>query len=234
VTAAPAGDATAVVAAFDLDGTLTRGGSVWQFLSAVRGRRAVIGAGVRLLPKLVRGALVGGPAADEGKEALFVHTLAGLDARSVERQAAAFGRAHWRRRRRADMAARLRWHRDRGHRIVVVSASPEYYVRAIGDELGVDGVVATRLAVDDGGRLTGHYDGGNCRGEQKRARVLAWMASRTAPGDARPLLWAYGNSAGDRSLLEAADVGVDVGRLGRLGKLRRFPRLDDVASADPG
>ena len=183
----------------------------------------MIGAGARLFPKLVRAALIGGHAADEAKEALFVRTLTGLDASSVERQAAAFGRAHWRRRGRADMAARLRWHRARGDRIVIVSASPEYYVRAIGEELGVDAVVATRLAVDAAGRLTGHFDGGNCRGEQKRLRVLAWIASSSSGDEDRPVVWAYGNSAGDRRLLEAADVGVDVGRLGRFGKLPRLP-----------
>ena len=47
----------------------------------------------------------------------------------------------------------------------------------------------------------------------------------------RPFLWAYGNSAGDRELLEAADIGVDAGRLGRFGKLRRFRRLGEVLTA---
>ncbi|HEV2427700.1 MAG TPA: HAD-IB family phosphatase, partial [Acidimicrobiales bacterium] len=101
------------------------------------------------------------------------------------------------------------------------SASPVLYSSAIAGALGVDAVIATRLAVDDDGRLTGRYDGLNCRGEEKRRRVLEWRASRPDPG---PLV-AYGNSRGDRRLLAAADVGVDVGRLGRFGALRRFPRL---------
>ena len=94
------------------------------------------------------------------------------------------------------------------------------------EELGVDGAVATKLAVDAAGRLTGRYDGRNCRGQQKIARLRQWMAEN-APDAA---LWAYGNSAGDRRMLRAADMGVDVGRLGRMGKLRGFPRLDDTAA----
>jgi hypothetical protein len=43
-------------------------------------------------------------------------------------------------------------------------------------------------------------------------------------------LWAYGNSRGDLRLLEAADHGVDVGRLGHFGRLRRFPRLSEVTA----
>jgi phosphatidylglycerophosphatase C len=110
-----------------------------------------------------------------------------------------------------------------------VSASPDAYVRAVGAELGADAVVATRLEVGEDGRLTGRYDGRNCRGEQKAERLRAWVGEHVRPGgDGEPYLWAYGNSAGDRRLLAEADTGVDVGRLGRLGKLRRFPRLAEV------
>jgi len=238
----PGGD---VVAAFDFDGTLTRGGSVWRFLSTVCGRVAVVRAGIPLAPKLLRAALFGGAAADEAKEALFLRTLAGLDAARVEERAEAFGVQHYARRCRIKVRARMDWHRRQGHRLVIVSASPEFYVRAVGDELGVDGVVATRLEVGPDGRLTGRFEGRNCRGEEKLDRLQAWLDT-TAPVDGpgaaaprggahgrggHPYLWAYGNSAGDRRLLEAADIGVDAGHLGRVGKLRRFRRLGDVLTA---
>jgi len=249
------------VAAFDFDGTLTRGGSVWQFLAAVCGRRAVASAGLALAPQLLKAALLGGSAADEAKEALFVRTLAGRDAEDVARLAEAFGRAHFRRRARTKVRARLDWHRRQGHLLVLVSASPEFYVRPVGHELGVDGVMATRLEVDDDGRLTGRFEGRNCRGEEKLDRLVQWLETTVVePDDVegahsggashrgsgrgpvttgaaalegrdRPFLWAYGNSAGDRQMLGAADIGVDTGRLGRLGKLRRFRRLGDVLTA---
>jgi phosphatidylglycerophosphatase C len=132
---------------------------------------------------------------------------------------------------------RVAWHRDRGHKIVIVSASPELYVGPVGERIGADAVLATRLAVDADGRLTGRYDGRNCRGEEKATRLRAWMEDQVAAGawgEARPAVWAYGNSAGDRRLLAAADVGVDVGRLGRLGKLRAFPRLVQVQDRELG
>ena len=240
----------AVVAAFDFDGTLTRGGSVWSFLAHVAGPMAVTRATVVLLPRLARAALFGGRAADDAKEALFVHTLAGHDADDVARRAVAFGLEHFRRRGRRDVRARLEWHRAQGHRIAIVSASPECYVGAVGEALGVDAVVATRLEVGADGRLTGRYEGRNCRGAQKVARLEEWMGTSSADDAARdgthagratpgataadrapaPFLWAYGNSAGDRRLLRAADVGVDVGRLGRLGRLRAFRRLADLSS----
>ena len=73
------------------------------------------------------------------------------------------------------------------------------------------------------GRLTGRYDGGNCRGEEKIRRLRLWMADAGWGGGR---LWAYGNSRGDLRMLRAADIGVNVGRLGRFGRLRDFEGLD--------
>jgi HAD superfamily hydrolase (TIGR01490 family) len=238
----PSQEPSRVVAAFDFDGTLTRGGSVWQFLVALVGPLPVAVAASVLVVKLVRAALFGGSAADEAKEALFTRTLAGLDIEDVSRRAEAFGLAHYRRRARPDVNARLEWHRSQGHLLVIVSASLDLYVSAVGRELKVDEVVATALEVTPQGILTGRYDGKNCRGSEKLLRVEKWMGTSTASDEPpegpdaarlgttnhRTFLWAYGNSAGDAALLAAADVGVDAGRLGRLGKLRRFTRLADL------
>lgn len=217
------------VAAFDFDGTLTYGGSVVPFLLRIRGIVPVALAILQDLPRLVHAAIVGGTASDDAKEALFVRLLAGFPAAELDRIGGEFADAHLRRRLRADTRERLEWHRQQGHYVVVVSASPEAYVRPAAALLGADAGLATRLAVG-GDLLTGRYEGRNCRGAEKYARVMAWTRSRGL-GAAQPMLWAYGNSRGDRRLLEAADHGVDASRLGRFGRLRRFPRLASVARA---
>ena len=112
----------------------------------------------------------------------------------------------------------------------MVSASPEVYVGLVARRLGVDGVLATRLAVGDDGRLTGRYDGANCRGEEKVRRLRRWT-ERSGVDGAR--IWAYGNSRGDASMLASADVGVNVGKLGRLGRLRRFETLRTTGPEAP-
>ncbi len=209
------------VAAFDFDGTVIRGGSVFGFLVAVAGRRKATFAAVGLLPRLAHAAVVGGGAADRTKERLFERVLAGVGPGHLDRVAHVYAE-HLFDRVRPEMAERVGWHRERGDAVVIVSASPEVYVGLVGRRLGVDGVLATRLAVGDDGRLTGGYDGANCRGEEKIRRLRRWI-DRSAIAAAG--LWAYGNSRGDLSMLEAADVGVNVGRLGRLGRLRRYPPL---------
>lgn len=217
------------VAAFDFDGTLTNGGSVVPFLLRACGAVPVSAAVARQLPKLAHAAAVGGTAADEAKEALFMRLLGGMPAASIERIGAEFAQDHLMRRLRPDTRDRLEWHRRLGHHVVVVSASPECYVRPAAQLLGADAALATRLAVS-GDLLTGRYEGKNCRGAEKYARLMGWIRSQGL-GGAQPVLWAYGNSRGDRRLLEAADHGIDAGRLGRFGRLGRYPRLTDVVQA---
>jgi HAD superfamily hydrolase (TIGR01490 family) len=221
----------ATVAAFDFDGTLTDGGSVLPFLVALRGLWPVLRAVMRLSPELLRSGIVGGTAADEAKEKLFMRLLGGLPVDEVDRRAAEFAHRHLQRHLRADVRHRLDWHRKQGHYTVIVSASPECYISPAGAELGVDGVVATRLAVGGGGLLTGGYEGKNNRGAEKYSRLVGHLRAVGPPPDPsgeQPILWAYGNSRGDLRLLAAADHAVDVSRLGRFGRLHRFPRLAQV------
>jgi len=100
------------VAAFDFDGTLTRGGSVFAFLVAVRGLVPVGRAVTRLSPQLLRAAVTGGTAADETKERVFARLLGGLPEVDIDRRAALFAERHLRRRLRPEMERRLEWHRS--------------------------------------------------------------------------------------------------------------------------
>ena len=87
--------------------------------------------------------------ADRTKELLFERVLAGVELDRAEEVGTDFALGHLDRHLRPSVQGRLDWHRRRGDRVVIVSASPELYVRAAGDRLGADGVLATRLAVSD-------------------------------------------------------------------------------------
>jgi phosphatidylglycerophosphatase C len=224
---APA-DAPAV-AAFDLDGTLAHGGSVVHWLTAVAGQSAVRRAIARHAVALAAAAVRAGEAADAAKEDLFSSVLAGRALDDVVAVSAAFAESHLRREVRPEVVGRLAEHLDRGHVVVVVSASPSLYVSRIAAALGAHGAAATDLEVGTDATLTGRYLGRNCRGEEKRRKLTSVLTSLGVPetGPERPL-YAYGNSRGDLRLLASADRPVDVSRLGRLGRLSRFPRLGAV------
>jgi phosphatidylglycerophosphatase C len=229
------GRSEVVVAAFDLDGTLTDGGSVFKWLSHVAGRAAAMRASVKMSPRLGWAALKSGSAADTTKEDLFTALLRGRPLIAVEEASRIFAEDHLKSHLRTDTKARLDWHLAKGHQVVLVSASPELYVARIADLIGAQGVVATKLSSDPQGNLTGRYDGKNCRGTEKFSRVTTWMRSEGLLGSSEqsPVLWAYGNSRGDLRLLRAADHGVSCARLGMLSKLSQFPSLADTVARTP-
>ena len=218
-----------VVAAFDLDGTLTEGGSVFPWLRYVAGDVTVTRAALPLLGHLVVGAVRSGRWADAAKEQLFLAVLAGRDVDEVAAASRNFILGHLKHEQRPHVVARLNWHRQHGHDVVLVSASPQIYVDILVGELQIAGGLGTRLAVEDG-RLTGRYLGKNCRGSEKMRRLDQWIDQRLYPRE--PVIYAYGNSRGDRRLLAAANHPYDVGKLGRFGALREFARLREEGPGD--
>ena len=203
-TPEPEGSGVNDVAAFDFDGTLTNGGSVFDFLTGVAGRRTVLRAGAALAPRLAHAALVGGTVADETKEELFIRVLAGTDATYFRQVAEEFAQSHLAGHVRPEVRRRLDWHRSRGDRVVVVSASPDAYVAVAADRLAAHATIATLLEEDAAGRITGRYLGANCRGEEKVRRLRLWMAES---GLESARLWAYGNSRGDLRMLAPPTPG---------------------------
>ena len=189
----------AVVAAFDLDGTLSKHDTLVPFL-----RRAV-GTG-RTTMCLVRNAVWFARAKrdralrDAAKEALLVTAVAGRVEAELREIGTSFAPTiSW----RDEMIEVLRGHQRVGHETVVVSASPTLYVDAVARHLGIDAVVATQLEVVDG-LLTGRYVGENCRAEEKARRLQAWLGGRDVE------LHAYGNPPDDDAMLSLADVPVRV------------------------
>jgi phosphatidylglycerophosphatase C len=194
-----------VVAAFDVDGTLTRRDSLGPFLVRLAGARLAVAIGRR--PGLLASGLL---RRDHDRlKALACTALAGIDEGRARARGASYARELYDRRLREDTPARLREHRASGHRVVLVSASLEHYLEPLGELLGVDAVLCTRLVVDAEGRLTGALRGANCRGPEKEQRLRAWLAGQDMED---PLLWAYGDSAGDDALLAMADRPIRVGR----------------------
>jgi len=194
-----------VVAAFDVDGTLTVRDCVFPFLLSVGRGRFVARVAARA-PEIVR--LVARRDRD-GLKALFVSAaLKGQSVERVENLGAAFaGRvsASWMRR---DVAEKLRWHQDQGHVVVLVSASLSPYLLPLGDILEVDAVLCTEPEEEEG-TYTGALRGPNCRGAEKMVRLEAWAHDAGISGHDW-LQYAYGDSAGDAAMLRAAGEGVNV------------------------
>jgi phosphatidylglycerophosphatase C len=187
------------VAAFDFDGTLVPGDSLRPYLMAVLGRVGMATALARAASPMLKGYATDGR--DGAKAALLVRALAGVPVGHAAEVGARFGAA-LATRIKPDLASRLRWHRDLGHRLILVSASLALYLDEFGRLAGFDQVIATKLSVSGAGPdavLTGFMEGDNVRAREKERRL------RAAIGDGPVELWAYGDSAGDREMLAMAD-----------------------------
>lgn len=188
-----------VVAAFDLDGTLTDRDCVVPFLRRVAGERRLM---LTTAAGIVRSPM--GARSRDRLKAIAARSLAGTHLDAARSIASDFADEVVRERMRPDTLQRLEQHRHDGHHIVIVSASFALYAGPIGERLGVDSVLATELA-DDGAVLTGDLAGRNCRGAAKVERLTGWFETVGLRRSA-VRLYAYGDSRGDRDLLAFADV----------------------------
>lgn len=116
---------------------------------------------------------------------------------------------------RSAAADRLRWHKQQNHTIMFLSASPDLYLNVFGVRLGADRVVCTRF-FDQDGHYTGELYSANCKGDEKRRRLLEQLS----PGEiAWNQSYGYGNSIDDVFFLELLGNPVAVNPDRKLRKL---------------
>ncbi|BCX80915.1 phosphatidylglycerophosphatase C [Methylomarinovum caldicuralii] len=190
-------------ALFDFDGTLTRGDSLLPFLRQVRGPLRLGMDFVRTSPWLAGYAL---KLLDNGraKEALLARTLGGLPWEQVAEHGARFAKERIPALLRPDTLERLHWHQSQGHLCILISASLDVYLNPWAQSAGFDFCLTSVLERDRHDRVTGRLVGGNCHGAEKVRRIDTLFAQIGRPEK----IYAYGDSPGDRAMLEQADVGI--------------------------
>lgn len=191
--------APARLAIFDLDGTITRHDTLIPYLSGYAARNP---AGLwrlwRLPFSLARFAL---GFSDRGrlKSSLVRQVMRGAHREEIQAWSEAFCDSRLSALLIPGALAVIEKHRAAGDRLVLLSASVDLYVPAIGRRLGFDETHCTGVAWE-GETLDGHLTTENRRGEEKR-RVVQALRVRY-PG-AR--LAAYGNATSDFEHLLAVD-----------------------------
>jgi phosphatidylglycerophosphatase C len=178
------------VAVFDLDGTITRRDTLVPYLVRALARHPARVWRLWVLPWAAAGFVL---TRDRGqlKSRLVRAVLGGLSRAEIERLTDAFLDARLLKSTRHGAAEQLEAHRAAGDWLVLLSASTDFYVRAIGDRYAFDEVICTEVRWD-ADRLDGALATENRRGAEK-ARCIAALRERH-PG-AR--FAAYGNAASD-------------------------------------
>lgn len=197
---APAAPARAAgVAVFDLDGTISRRGTLAPYVIRLLARRPWRWLRILQVAPALPAYLLG--RIDRGilKAKLLEKTLQGYGRAEIAAWTARFVPSLIERGLRADALRAIEAHRRRGDRLVLLSASPDLYVPALGEQLGFDETLCTGLSWR-GDRLDGGLLTPNRRGPEKASCVRE--LKRRYPSLS---IAAYGNDSADLEHLALAD-----------------------------
>ncbi len=195
-----------VIAAFDFDGTLTKRDTFMPFLARGLGRPRFLLALALCSPWLAAFALRLIPN-HVAKQKLMLATLKNKTTAEMDDWASRWLAHDFPGQLQSWTMARLTEHQKAGHCCVMVSASPDIYLKRVAQQMGFDTLLCTEMAVE-GRRLTGLMKTANCHGEQKVLRLQAWMKERFGADSGAEagakIVYAYGDTSGDKPMLRLA------------------------------
>jgi HAD superfamily hydrolase (TIGR01490 family) len=187
-----------VVAVFDLDGTLVPRATVARFAHELTGTGGALrGLARGLLAMALR------RRRSQLKVAALDRVLRGRPLAAVRAEGHRFARRLLRRHVDPAMADRLRSHRRQGHHLVLLTGALDVYAEHVGDELGIDAVVATRVVANRHGHCTGQLLDARLVGNTK-ARALERHLQRVGIDPESCIIHAYSDSRADRPFLRWA------------------------------
>ena len=129
---------------------------------------------------------------------MLSHFFKGMKATRFEEVAYKFSLNHIDNIIRPKAMRKILWHKKKGHRIIVVSASIDFWLKPWCDKYELE-LISTKLEIKNG-RLTGKFKGKNCFGIEKVIRIY-----KTINLDEYEHIYSYGDSKGDKELLNLAD-----------------------------
>ena len=189
-----------IVAAFDFDGTLTTKDTLLEFIKFSCGKKAFCIGFLLHSPLLVLMLLHLYPNW-KAKQLIFSYFFKDWDYESFRTQGEGFVKLVECCKRNT-MVNTLEKHVRHGDSVYVISASIEEWVRPWAEKHGVTGVMGTQIEVGADGKLTGRFKSKNCYGKEKVKRLLQVEPDRNSY-----YLYAYGDSRGDKCLIDFSDEG---------------------------
>ncbi len=185
------------LALFDFDGTITTDDSLIKFIRFVVGDVKFIWGITVLSPMLTAYKLKLIPNY-KAKQMMISYFFKGVIEEQFQIIAQEYSLKHIDTILRPKAMEKIAWHKEQRHKIVIVSASIECWLKPWCDKNGLD-LIATKLEIKEG-IVTGQLLTKNCYGVEKAHRVKEKYIL-----DDYDHIYAYGDSSGDKELLELAD-----------------------------
>ena len=189
-----------VIAVFDFDGTLTKKDSFIEFIRFVYGSRKLY-MGLMMNIFLILAFKLHLYSNGLAKQKLFSYFFRGMEYDTFCKYGEEFVP-------KLDAMLNpkgvqfLEHHQKQRHKIVIVSASMQEWIKPWCVKHNLSNFIGTQAKVSDESLLTGEFASDNCYGPEKLRRFL-----EVEPDRGSYILYAYGDSRGDREMIEFADYG---------------------------
>ena len=217
-------DEKSVVAFFDVDGTLAASNLVDAYLDFALNGKSIVGKGLWLLkfaPKLPYYAIVDWFDRERFNK-VFFSNYSGEPIEKLGAWARDQSEDYWTSRLYREALDQVHWHRNQGHKIVLVTGGLREVVEPLADMIDVDSIAATDAEVI-GGRLTGNLKSGPLSGDNK---TKAAIAEASDLGADLAGCYAYADDLSDQQFLGCVGHPVAVNpdrRLKNLARARGWP-----------
>ena len=185
------------IAFFDFDGTITTDDSLLKFIRFVVGDiNFLIGLSI-LSPMLILYKLKLIPNY-KAKQIMLSYFFKGMEAKRFEEVANSYSLTHIQKILRPKAMEKIRWHQMQGHKVVVVSALLECWLRPWCEQNTFE-LIATKLEIKEN-KVSGDLRTKNCYGIEKVNRINEKYDLHDYE-----IIYAYGDSRGDKEMLSLAN-----------------------------
>lgn len=184
------------IAFFDFDGTITTKDSFLEFIKFSKGSFAFWKGFLLLSPYLV--ALKAGLLSNQkAKERVLRYYYRDMTLEAFNIKCREFSQAIIPKLLRPKALERIQWHKANDMEVVLVSASPENWLKDWCAQMDIQ-LIGTKLELQ-ADRITGNISGHNCHGDEKVRRIKEQYNLSDYQA-----VYAYGDTSGDRPMLALA------------------------------
>lgn len=191
------------IAVFDLDSTLTTKDTLLEFIKFACGVPRFYWGFLLFCPILILMKLHLFPNW-KAKQLFFSHFFKGWEYNDFKAKGQLFANEIEKMENRK-MLEKLNDHLNHSDVVYVISASIFEWVQPWCEKIGVSRVLATQIEVDANGIISGRFATKNCYGKEKVRRLLEVEPERRSY-----ILYAYGDSRGDKEMIAFSDYGSEV------------------------
>jgi len=186
-----------IIAFFDFDGTITKKDSLVEFIQFSVGKPSYY-LGLLLLSPMLFLYKINIITNHIAKEKLIGYFFSGWDYIDFKKVADNYALTQIDKITRSKAIEKINWHKQQGHKVVIVTASVECWLKRWCEDKEID-LIGTHLEVKSN-KITGTFSSKNCYGAEKVNRINVEYDISLCE-----TLYAYGDSAGDKEMLAMAD-----------------------------